>query len=144
MSTTSVQFETSTFLKGSSFFYNVERYPQGLRFYSRRFEHCYAEKFVTVASPETFLCPERVHSAYSSVIDAHTAVVADLKIIVTLREPVARELSWYNRKVSEFYLNSILIPKEDLIIPESSFPKDFEEYATDLALSLKSNSEGPS
>ena len=133
--------EPNYYRKEVHFFDDDERYRQGLRFYSRRFEHCFAEKFVMDASPDYFRYPERVHSTYSSEIDAQTDVVADLKIIVTLREPVARELSWYNHMVSEFYLNNTWIPKKGLIIPGSSFPKDFEDYATDLALSLTSNSK---
>ena len=126
--------EPAYYQKEVHFFDRPERYEQGLQFYSRRFEHCTHEKFVMDATPDTFRYPEHVQSTYSPVVDAQTDVVADLKIIVTLREPVARELSWYNHMVSEVSLNSTWIPFQD--VPGSSSPKGFEKYATDLASSL--------
>ena len=114
--------EPAWFSKEVHFFDKPKRYEQGLKFYRRRFEKCSHEKFVMDATPDTFRYPERVHSTYSSARDAQTDLVADLKIIVTLREPVARELSWYNHQVAQKW-----IPKVD-----------FEQYATDLFRNLSS------
>ena len=114
--------EPAYYRKEVHFFNNPGRYEQGLQFYRRRFDDCSHEKFVMDATPETFLYPERVHSTYSSARVGQTDFVANLKIIVTLREPVARELSWYNHQIKQKKIQNI----------------SFEEYATDLSRSLSS------
>ena len=118
--------EPAYFTKEVHFFDRPERYEQGLKFYRRRFELCSHEKFVMDATPNTFRYPERVHSTYSSARDAQTDLVADLKIIVTLREPVARELSWYNHQVAQ----KMLIPKVS-----------FEQYVKNLSRSRSLSSD---
>ena len=87
-----------------------------------KLDNCSHEKFAMDATPDTFRYPERVHSTYSSIRVGQTDFVANLKIIVTLREPVARELSWYNHQINEKRIQNI----------------SFEEYTTDLFRSLSS------
>jgi len=115
--------EPEYFGKEVHFFDKPERYEQGLEFYMRRFEKCSHEKLIMDATPDTFRYPERVHSTYSSARNTHADLVADLKIIVTLREPVARELSWYNHQVALKW-----VPKN----------VSFEQYAKRLSRSRSS------
>ena len=89
----SPEVEPSYYAKEVHFFDKIPRYREGPKFYSRRFEHCINEEFIMDATPETLLFPDRVFDLYSTS-GAH--VLPNLKLMVVLREPIARELSFYN------------------------------------------------
>lgn len=58
--------------------------------------NCDVQKFIIDGTPDTVMFPERVYSTYKTKAPE---LLTDLKIIVTLREPTPRELSWYNHMV---------------------------------------------
>jgi len=82
------------------------------KIYARRFAHCCADKIqldeVSImsnvlamdATPETMLFPKRVRSTFDSV-DPTGELAKRAKFIIILREPVSRELSWYNHCAHE-------------------------------------------
>uniref|UniRef100_A0A7S4HWU5 Sulfotransferase domain-containing protein n=1 Tax=Odontella aurita TaxID=265563 RepID=A0A7S4HWU5_9STRA len=81
------------------FFSNEQRYAKGIRFYARRFEHCGGKPLAMDATPNYLPYADRVKNVY----DMAGGEQGDhLKIIMILREPVARELSLYNHK-AKFY-----------------------------------------
>ena len=51
------------------------------------------------ATPGTLHFPERVHETYSQAPDA---LFSSLKLVVILRDPVSRQLSWYNHQIREY------------------------------------------
>lgn len=81
------------------FFDNAQRYEKGAEFYARRFEHCDGKTLIMDATPDYLPFPHRVKQTYERVGDDHDE---NLKVIMILREPVARELSLYNHK-AKFY-----------------------------------------
>lgn len=81
------------------FFDNAERYKKGAKFYARRFEHCQGKALALDATPNYLPYPDRVKKTYKG---GREDQAENLKIIMTLREPVARELSAYNHK-AKFY-----------------------------------------
>ena len=94
-------------------FFDVDsRFNCGVDFYAKRFHHAKstnesdASTILTMdATPDTFPFPERVKSIYQA---AGGNQVNTVKIIVILRDPVARELSLYNHLVHDCrFLNSL-------------------------------------
>lgn len=88
-----LQGEPSYYSKEVHFFNNEERRKRGVKFYNLHYQHCYnANKmFVMDATPNYLWHPDQVHSVYKD--DPN---LKDLKIIISLREPIARELSIFN------------------------------------------------
>ena len=80
------------------FFDNEQLYSNGIRFYSKLFAHCDNMKLAVDATPNTFKFPHRVKEVYQL---AGKTVLEELKIIIVVREPVARELSLYNHLAVE-------------------------------------------
>lgn len=92
------------FFKEVHFFDDVERYTQGFSFYAKRYEHCSEEgnaEIIIDATPDYFEHPHRVYNVYNEADR-----VSDLKLIVTLQEPIAREASLYQLKVREYRRNT--------------------------------------
>ncbi|KAL3779513.1 hypothetical protein HJC23_011149 [Cyclotella cryptica] len=92
------------FVKGVHFFDKVERYSQGLSFYAKRYEHCSEEdstEIIIDATPDYFEHPQRIYDIYSEA-----GRLSDLKLIVILQEPFARESSLYDLRVREYTINS--------------------------------------
>ena len=102
--------EPSYFDKEVQFFDNPDRFTGGLNFYSKRFEHCRDEIFAMDATPNTLLYPNHVETIYKQAEGKH---LQNLKVIVIVREPVARELSLFNHKVQEFMKDRETNPNEN-------------------------------
>lgn len=78
------------------FFDQDSRYIHGEDFYRQRYEHCTSNHtWVLDGTPDYMPWPDRVHQMYKAHPDLHKS----LKIIFSLREPVQREVSWYNHQV---------------------------------------------
>jgi hypothetical protein len=98
--------EPSYFNPQVNFFNNKARYEQGIDFYAGRFDHCYWDNqtdFVVDATPDNFMHAKRVHDFYQQVereVEGNVGLLARLKMIVVLREPIGREKSWYALKKS--------------------------------------------
>ena len=81
------------------FFDDDARYQQGPAFYSRKFQHCKAERgsnLVMDATPNTLLYPQRVYDTYSEV--GGIKALSKVKLIAILRDPISREKSLYDHK----------------------------------------------
>ena len=97
--------EPAYYSKEVHFFGKKARFSQGLSFYARRYKKCQfgnstmIARFRLDATPTTLLHPDEVHSFYQSAGGSH---LQKLKIIVSLREPIARELSLYNHQLSRY------------------------------------------
>lgn len=91
--------EPAFYRKEAHFFDHNDRYHRGIEFYAKRFKHCNKAQVIMDATPNYFIHPERVHSMYSD--DKADDALSNLKLVVTLREPVSRELSRYNHQVSK-------------------------------------------
>ena len=98
------------FAKEVHFFDKVDRYEQGMQFYSQRFLHCQRPDIdLTMdATPDYLTFPDRIIEGYTKANALDT-----LKVMFIVREPVSRELSLYNH--AHYY-------NKDL-------PPTFEEYA---------------
>lgn len=82
------QGEPWFYSKEAHFFDIDTRFAKGLEFYKKRYEQC---AMAMDATPDTLAFPDRVHAVYEAAGE-----VDCVKIIVILREPIARELSLYN------------------------------------------------
>ena len=93
--------EQYRYLKEVHFFDKTEEYEKGQKFYENRFQHCLNQSKALKnnegvllsmdATPAYMLYPERVFDMYQNVNQLNT-----LKIIFSLREPISRDMSWYN------------------------------------------------
>lgn len=85
--------EPSFYQKETTFFSRPDRREKGVEFYNLHYKHCYDanKEFVMDASPGYAKYPDHVHSVYKD--DPN---LANLKIIMIVREPIARELSLFN------------------------------------------------
>ena len=91
------------------FFNNLHKEGlEGLQEYSNKFQHWCGnttthprkERFIMDGTPNTIVAPEHVHELYDL---AGPQYINQLKILVTVREPAARELSIYNHMLKSFY-----------------------------------------
>ena len=83
------------------FFDKTDSYRRGWKFYAKQFRHCLNKKKVLKnnqgillsmdATPAYMLYPERVFDIYQKANQLDS-----LKIIFSLREPISRDISWYN------------------------------------------------
>lgn len=80
--------------KEAHFFDNDDKYIGGLDFYKDLFRDCLGRKNLIDATPETMLEPQRVRAIYDEM-----GVADQVKILFILREPVSREISWYNHRL---------------------------------------------
>jgi hypothetical protein len=73
-------------------------FENGLPYYESVFSHCQDKNasLILDATPETMLFPERVRLTY----EEH-GTADKVKILFSLREPVSREISWYNHRVRD-------------------------------------------
>lgn len=98
--------EPKFYRKEVHYFDDDGRYEQGTSFYAQRFAHCgpstsstgtstgSSEHLAMDATPATMLYADRVRRTYEEWDGG--SMVDRVKILVVLREPSARELSWYN------------------------------------------------
>ena len=134
---------------GEPDYYNKEvhffdlRYNKGIEFYAKRFEKCHHQnkRFVIDATPNYLNQARRVYKTYTDK-KAQISVIKSLKLICILREPISRELSWYNDKVDKFYNQGI---KDDWVLDVvhgNSTIKTFDEYSDGLAKEIRSFPQG--
>jgi hypothetical protein len=86
--------EPRFYRKEVHFFGDRQRYSQGVDFYTSRFAHCPRDTLAIDATPATMLYADQVHKTYDEWEGGKMA--NGVKILAVLREPSARELSWYN------------------------------------------------
>ena len=92
-----------TEMKEVHFFDQKSLFEKGVNFYSDLFAHCENTTLAMDGTPNTFQYPKRVRDIYDSVSkDASEK----LKIIIVVREPVARELSRYNHNLHKCHSES--------------------------------------
>ena len=91
------QGEPRHFSKEVQFFDRWPRYKQGAEFYRKRFEHCERGQLKLDATPNYLVFPERVRPVYEAAGGGQANL---LRMILILRDPVARELSLYNHKAA--------------------------------------------
>jgi len=113
--------EPEHFAKEVQFFDQWERFHTGTRFWATRFEHCVKRArgavgrgvadssgsktpLVMDATPNYLPFAERVRATYD-ICD--TSLADELRIMVILRNPVARELSLYNHKANLYRLRDM-------------------------------------
>ena len=111
------------------FFDQQSRYEQGLDFYSKRFQHCRSRTFAMDATPNTLSFPGHVENIYKEAGGDH---LKNLKVIVVLREPVSRELSFYNHKVAEYLQTKDRNQWYSDVSEEDGSVLPFEDHAENL------------
>jgi len=115
------------------------RYNEGIEFYAKRFEKCRDKnkQFVLDATPNYLNQAQRVHDTYTNE-KAQNSAIDRLKLICILREPISRELSWYNHKLSKILRGD----KDEYafnIVHENSTINTFDEYSNELVQQIKKN-----
>eukprot|EP00804_Cyclotella_cryptica_P023304 CCRYP_000468-RB/>CCRYP_000468-RB protein AED:0.36 eAED:0.42 QI:0/1/0.66/1/0.5/0.33/3/680/394 len=120
--------EPSFYKKETHFF--DEFYDKGIEYYVKRFEHCtegvYHKGFSLDATPNYLNLARRVYDTYSKNVPAN--IMGSLKLMVILREPISRELSWYNHKV-DFFRRGITAGYIMNVSHKNGTVKSFDEYA---------------
>jgi len=132
--------EPAHFKKEVQFFDQEERYERGTAFYERRFGHCH---FSTTrndhgvvlsmdATPNYIRFPQRVFDTYE-----RAGQLGSLKIIFSLREPVARDLSWYNHRkgYANVYTYDQHVRKK--MLPGLKDERSGDRFAVDMCLYAK-------
>lgn len=105
---TSFEGEPRHFRKEVHFFDKQKRFNAGLQFYQRRFAHCQKQKrnmagdrgirYLLDTTPGYVKFATRVHEIYQQ---AGTQDHGQLKVILTVRNPVHREISIYNHMMGD-------------------------------------------
>ena len=113
--------------KEAHFLDHEEQVAQGSVHYESLFERCNAKTLILMdATPSYMLYAHNVYQIYQA------AGMADsVKILFILREPVSRELSWYNHLL---FLNQTENPlawawAKKYLLTEDGFVKSFETFA---------------
>jgi hypothetical protein len=94
--------EPDYFNKEVHFFNRYDRFSKGLEFYAKHFEHCQNKALAMDATPDYLNWASRIHSFYEAAGEHR---LENLKIMVSLRDPIARELSIYNHML-DLYLEN--------------------------------------
>ena len=133
--------EPDFYQKEVHFFNEKVRYFEGIEFYAKRFEKCVREdkQFILDATPAYMNQARRVYRTYTDE-KAQISAIKNLKLICILREPISRELSWYNHKLS-----LVLNGRSDMgfakdIVHANSTIKTFDEYSDELAKKIEQGS----
>ena len=84
------------------FFDRPDRYGHGLDFYVKRFQHCQSSPIVMDGTPESVAQSTRIKQFYMQNQALLLNEKTDLKVMMILREPISRELSWYNHMKRQF------------------------------------------
>lgn len=113
--------------KEAHYFDKDDRFEQGIKFYAKRFYNCTSADYSMDATPAYLAFPDRIKRTYDEAGNNQTE---NLKIVVILREPIARDLSVYNHKASLFreqadrnvFWRNAVNKKSGNLLP-------FEEYA---------------
>lgn len=128
------------FEKEAHFMDRSDQMALGAAAYANLFQHCPNHARVLMdATPAYQLYPENVRAIYEEL--GGTAVLEDLKILITLREPVRRDIVWYNYLVGHAtdqyppVLAHTVIKKSEIRSNNQTETdvtfKTFEEYAQD-------------
>jgi hypothetical protein len=80
--------------KEAHFFDEIDQVDKGLEYYEGLFDRCGKSRIIVDATPKYMLFPERIRKMYEEHGTADT-----VKIMFTLREPVSRDISWYEHLV---------------------------------------------
>jgi hypothetical protein len=110
---------------GKEAHYFDDYYNQGISYYSALYQHCKNDTSIRLdATPNYMVHAERIHETYG-----HDD---DIKILLILREPVSREISWYNHLLREYRSRDkfrALVRNN-----ETGETKSFAEYMQDSVL----------
>mmetsp|Transcript_7232 Transcript_7232/g.21459 ORF Transcript_7232/g.21459 Transcript_7232/m.21459 type:complete len:399 (-) Transcript_7232:495-1691(-) len=108
------------------FFDRPNRFRQGPSFYARRFRHCANSNLAMDATPAYFSFADRIRTTYDAVGNNQSE---GLKILMIIREPIARELSVYNHKAYMYGKNKHNNTFANDIAWENGDILSFAEYA---------------
>lgn len=108
--------------KEAHVFDETATYALGLEHYQQLFQQCKEARFVMDATPGYLIWPERVYDFYQQQGTADT-----VKILVSLREPVSREMSWY-RHMRRSYHNNETTHYLERIIKVDGTVRSFKEH----------------
>lgn len=120
------------YAKEAHFFDHDFRFKGGIDYYTKRYQHCIHDnnvEYIMDATPETLFQSKRVHNFYEQVAPGSAA---SLKIFIILREPVAREMSLYNHKASEFKRTQDMEAWFSNVADDDGNVMSFDEYTTQL------------
>jgi len=94
--------KSRTFQKEVHFFDVRNSFKRGVKYYSNLYSHCSPADIIMDATPGYGVVPTRIRDFYGSRSFKLSTTIHGLKVIMILREPVSRELSWYNHKKDMF------------------------------------------
>jgi len=132
------------FEKEAHFFDQSDQMALGAHAYASLFHHCHRDARVLMdATPAYQLYPERVRTVYEELLGTTTAAALDdVKLLITLREPVQRDMAWYNYLIHHAMdpyppqLAHTVIKNTSQTKNSSTITfKTFEEYAQDYLFS---------
>lgn len=117
--------------KQTHFFDNHHRFEQGIEFYAMRYKHCLLENkmdLIVDGTPNYLTYHDRVYNIYKQT---KGDTMAKLKIIIVLREPMARERRIYQLKVYDFNKakNKTNGWFADIVNPKIGEVLSFDKYA---------------
>jgi len=135
--------EPDFYNKEVHFFDHDDRYNEGPKFYAQRFHHScqdhaeesMVEKSLAMdATPNTYMYPDRVHEVFQSTGEDQ---IINLKIMVVLRDPVLRELSYYNHMaymVQHLDYSKLQQWHKKVLKKNSTAIMSFDEYVEQVAV----------
>ena len=83
-------------------FFDSSDFKRGPEYYTSLFSHCSPSDLVMDATPDYAIHSTRIRDFYESPSVTLNTNATGLKVIMILRDPVSRELSWYNHKKDMF------------------------------------------
>jgi len=124
------------FAKEAHFMDQSDQMALGADAYARLFQHCPENARVLMdATPAYQLYPENVRAIYEE-FPGGTAALKDLKLLIILREPVQRDIAWYNYLTSDANMrhpprltHTVMKKSESNQTSAIATFKTFEEYA---------------
>jgi len=114
--------------KEAHFFDEDDQVNKGLEHYQGLFDHCGNSPIIMDATPGYMLYPERIRKMYEEHGTADT-----VKIMFTLREPVSRDISWYEQLVRE-YRHRLPLDWVKVVEEGDGNVKTFENYTESIIL----------
>jgi hypothetical protein len=117
--------------KEAHFFDQSNKLEKGLSHYPSLFEKCTESKIIIDATPNYISYPERVRKIYEEHGTADT-----VKVLMILREPVSREISWYNHLLRE-NLKTKTPEWAKILVKKDGTLKTFAEHANRTIESIK-------
>lgn len=114
--------------KEPHFFDSYDFQSKSLDDYTSLFEHCDDESLIIDATPRNLLEASRIRKFYEK---AGMEVADDIKIMISLREPVARDISWYHHLLRAYVTNdteAVAYFMSDFVDQRKNRPKTFAEY----------------